>query len=177
MVLDQIINLINALAKLAISVVILIIILIFRKEISDILKRLKRGKVLGQEIELEKQLDRLSENILESKKKMPELAEAPIEKKAPEKAHYDEFSNILKKAEKDPKDALNTLGLLVEVELKNLVAIHGLLQYFERGFSFLQAAALLQNRDTISKSTASSLRQFYNLRNNIIHAHIETTEE
>jgi hypothetical protein len=173
----QIINLIHALAKLAIPLVILIIILIFKKDISNLFARLKRGKIFGQEVELHDQLDKLSENISEGAKRIPESLEKPIEKKTPEKDHYDEFSEILKKAEKDPKEALNITGLLVEVELKNLVALYGLLQYFSHGFSFLKAVGLLQNRGIISKSTAISLRQFYNLRNDIIHAQIETSEE
>lgn len=174
---DQIINLIFALSKLAVPLVILIIFLVFKKDVSELIRRLKKGKILGQEVELHDQLDNLSKNISEGAKKIPELAEKPTEKKVPEKDHYDELSEILEKAKKDPQDALKTISLLVEIELKNLIAIQGLLVYFSMGFNFLRAAALLQNKETISKSTASSLRQFYELRNKIIHDQIDISED
>lgn len=151
----------------------MIVILVFKKEISDLLKRIIKGKIFGQELEFEKKLNKLKENISEGKKEIHAQEEERLKAGIPK----EEEVKILEKAEDEQRKALNTVSNLVEKELKNLIATHGLLQYFDRGFNFIKAVALLQNRESITKSTASSLRQFYNLKNNILIADIETSED
>ncbi|MGB7296561.1 MAG: hypothetical protein WBC70_13320 [Candidatus Aminicenantales bacterium] len=169
---EQIADLLGALARLAVPLVVLIVILIFKKEISGLLKRIVKGKILGQEFEFDQRLEMLKEHISEGQKEI--LIQGDMLKKGIPKQ---EEVNILEKAKDQPLEALARIRNLVEQELVDLMAAKGFSQYLESGFSFHKAITLLQNRENITKSTANSLRQFYDLTNNILRAQIETSED
>ena len=59
----DVVALLEAAAKIAWPIVTVVLILIFRKDISDLLHRLQKGKVLGQEIELAQAASELRQNV------------------------------------------------------------------------------------------------------------------
>jgi hypothetical protein len=178
-VFELIIDLISALVKLAFPLIILIIVLIFKKEISGILKRIKKGKILGQEIELSEEIDKLGENIVQESKNLPFSIDSKMKMLSTkeEVKLNEEAVVIIKGAEEKPIEAVELAKNQVEKELINLIATYGLIKYFEKGFNFFKAVALLQNRGVISSSTAISLRNYYELRNKITHDPSEANKD
>jgi hypothetical protein len=49
-------DLLRAIAALLWPLLVLVVVFLFRREIRDILRKVKRGKILGQELEIETQL-------------------------------------------------------------------------------------------------------------------------
>ena len=156
-----------------------IVILIFKKEFSELLKRIRRGKLFGQEFELSEKIDELSEKVLEEIKELP-VPEDSGEVQIMAGNHIvvsEDVKVIIEEADKKPMETLTVVIKQVEVELVNLISIYGLLNYFLKGFHFLKAVAILQNRGAISKNTAISLRSFYDLRNRMLHYSVESNED
>lgn len=177
--LELIVDLINALARPSVPLVVIIFIYKFRNELSDILKRLKKGKILGQEIEVSERIDELSENAAEEYIELPPsvITEEQTIKEEERIKVTEESRVILEEAEKNPKKALDSVVNRVEMELKDLIATHGLIRYFEKGFHFLKASALLQNRGVVSRTIGTSLRNFYKLKKDITEKQTQSSGE
>ncbi len=66
-------ELLQGIAALLWPILTFVLLLIFRREIVDVARRLKRGKFLGQELELDKSLDQLEEKAKAAAEQVPEL--------------------------------------------------------------------------------------------------------
>ena len=112
-------DLLRAIAALLWPVVALIVLFAFRTQVRDVLGRLKRGKVLGQEIELAESLDRLSLSASVVAAETPlltgETAQAANE---PTPAEVEVEERVLQLAAQSPKAALLLLAAEMERELR-----------------------------------------------------------
>ena len=66
-----IIELISAIAKLLWPIIALVIILIFRKDIAALLTRVRKGKLFGQEVELDPSMDEFRKRVGEAQSEIP----------------------------------------------------------------------------------------------------------
>jgi len=151
-----------ALSHLLWPILALVIILLFKKELSHLLHRIKKGKILGQEIELENEINEFnaitsqaSESIVPDKQLGKESNDNPI-------------NSILINAETDPKIGIILLSAQIEKEMTDFISSSGLLNEFRPG-SIRKSFELLSERGFISNSILRSVEIFWNLRNKIIH--------
>jgi len=154
-------QLIVAISQLLWPILIFLLTLLFRKEISGILKRLKKGKIFGQEVELDIEISefknitkRASESIPQEDKKLKDAD--------------DEVKLIFSISSEDPKIGIILLSREIEKELIKITASMGLLNDFQNK-SARQAFKLLEERNYITKSVLGSVKIFWDLRNQIIH--------
>lgn len=186
-----IIELIEALAKFAWPAVVLISVLIFRKSISSsILRRIKKGKAKfgDKELEFELEAEQFHESVLKSGQKMPELPvtrpssdneQAAIEP-PPINTDVDE---ILKAAKTNPKVAIMRLAVLLERELKALVALLGLpgpqkhVSESAVDMSPIRLCEILVGHYFLPNTTTNSLKKFWQLYNRIIHGREQIHED
>lgn len=151
-------DLITSLAQLLWPIVVFMLILFFRKELSGLLSRLKKGKILGQEVEFEQSVKSFSQSVEKAEKEVPVMISATD----------DSITKILDESAKDPKIGILHLASEIEKELRVLMASMGfLLQHSYQ--SALQAMTIFEQRGALPKHTMSSLKIFWDLRNRAIH--------
>src|SRR5688572_23557579 len=124
-------ELLQAIASLLWPILTFVVILVFGKEIKDIIKRLKRGKLFGQELELAEALDKLDKSaiaaatasvpapVLEPDKLKPDAAKDNLLSARSDEDDED-VRMILDQAEHSPKLALISLAVEIEKELREI---------------------------------------------------------
>ncbi len=145
-------------------------LLIFRPQIADLARRLKKGKLLGQEIELEASLNRLDESAVSIEQEIAALPTSPTPSTAKDDKLIEEslVATIVAEAGRSPKAALILLASELEKLARQLLACTGHLQ----GRKFIplsQAIAELDNQFGLPKHVTSSLKYFWEARNRLIH--------
>lgn len=167
---QEIATLLQAISALLWPVLTFVALLMFRSQISDIAKRLKKGKLLGQEIELSESLNKLSEaaEIITH-----EVAELPIEtkqiKSSEELANeMDIVRKIIGEAGRSPKAALIMLAAEIEKFATEFLATTGNLRG-RRTVSIRQAIQELHQSYGLPSHVPSSLEYFWEIRNRLIH--------
>lgn len=168
---DLVINLIAAVAKILWPILGFTILIVFRKEISEVFRRIKKGKVLGQEIELSDSLEelRLSAKITkEVAESLPTPDPAPAIARL-EKTEKDEISQILDEATRSPRIALITLSGYIEIAAKRALASTG-------NFSEDQITSPIETIKKLSQSVGglpddilNSTKLFMTIRNKLVH--------
>lgn len=154
-------QLIVAISQLLWPILVLLLVLLFRKEISGILKRLKKGKFFGQEVEMEKEISEFKTITEKASESLPK--EDNISKETD--SH---IKLILSKSSEDPKIGIIMLSREIEKELTKITASMGLLSDLKNK-SAKQSFELLEERNYIAKSVLESVKVFWDLRNQIIH--------
>ena len=162
---------VTAVAALLWPIFAFTLLVMFRKEIRRLVGRIKRGKFLGQEIELEEDFAKLQLSadaaVLEVKA-LPapsvQLAQLPVaESSQPEE-------RILEEAGRSPKAALLLLASELEREVRDVVASLGLLQ----GRTFItmrEGLETLTRREALPRHLTDSVRLFWKVRNQLVHGH------
>ncbi|MDL5599353.1 hypothetical protein QS468_42035 [Bacillus subtilis] len=150
----------------------------FRKEISEILRRIKKGKMLGQEIELADSLETLRVSAesasRESALSLPIPVQPPLDETQLQNKN-DDIQLILDEASRSPKIALINLGGLIENTAKKALAISGSPKSLD-GISVIDAVKKLSIRHGgLPGDILESLKLFMDVRNKIIHSR-EATE-
>lgn len=143
-------------------------IYLFKNEIASTLGRMKKGKFLGQEIELSDEVVKLHKTATEA---LEEVSSLPKSSNSPEKQDKDDnssLSEIIKEASRSPKTALILLASEVEKEAKQTLASIGKLQGTHR-MTLSQIINELDNHYGLPRHVSSSLRLFWETRNKIIH--------
>jgi hypothetical protein len=177
-------ELIQALAALLWPILTFVLVWRFRGEIADLLKRLKKGKFLGQELELGESLDKLDKSSLAAAAEVPKL---PVvnenESQRPKKVDLlstqlnepDDIEKILDLAESSPKIALMSLAIEIEKELREIVFSQG---QVNRPYTFTipNAIRILEQREFPTHLTAA-LQNFQRVRNRIIHGKGEASSD
>lgn len=147
-------------------------LLVFKPEIRRVLRRLRKGKILGQELELEDDLDRLelaAEAAEAQIAAVPPQAPTPLlPPGAPQPA--DAVDRVLEEAGRSPKAALLVLSSEVEKETRQLVASLGLLKG-RHNVSFQQAFQDLNAWAAMPVYVTASVKAFRDLRNKLVHGH------
>lgn len=182
-------ELLIALAKLLWPIVILIIALVFRRDISAFLNRLKKGKLLGQEVELESNVEQLRETVQKAEQEALQSSNEPyLLEAAPENNKLEETSAVVSSSLEgtreraidkivdlsatEPLAALLKLSQTIEKELKVLAVSTAVLRDNQRTTP-RQLIRLMASKNILPPHTVESLDQFWAVRNKIIHESVE----
>ena len=164
--LDIILESIKILPGILWPIIALIIFIVLKKDIKELLHRIKKGTILGNDFELTSQINELYNNVEDIKN------EAPVITK-PEKIELQTIQDdILKETEKDPKLGLISLAKKLEKECSNLMyqtGWHTLTKHIQIKNSF----SYLSENGIIPTNTLSSVNLFLEVRNKIIHENEE----
>ncbi|MCH8079034.1 MAG: hypothetical protein IIA06_04550 [Proteobacteria bacterium] len=167
-------ELIRAIATLLWPILAFVSLIIFRGEIAKAIGRIKKGKFLGQEVELSEDLIKLQLTATEASEEvasMPQLEnEKALEASEKEQPDFDDsaIKNIIKQASHSPKTALILLASEVEKEARQTLASIGKLKT-SRKLTLSQIIDELDSHYGLPKHVSSSLRLFWDTRNKIIH--------
>lgn len=170
-------DLISAIASLLWPAFAFTALFVFKAQIANLIGRLRRGKLLGQEIELAESLENLEKSAVAVAQ---EVAALP----APEQTSTREVSNtddpvkaVLHEAAKSPKTALILLATEIEREARQLLASVGQLKG-QRYMPLSQAMDVLGKQyGGLPSHVPSSLKLFWDVRNRIIHGGQAESEE
>lgn len=162
-------ELIRSIADLLWPILFFIVLLIFRKNISDLLTRVKKGKLFGQELELEESLKRLETSTAVAASQIPATGEPPLtvgkESRDPQAS-----DKILELAASSPKAALMLLASEIEKRLRVFMATSGHHTNL-RDPSPSAIAAYLGQVGWLTKSMVDTIHNFWKTRNQIVHGH------
>jgi len=159
-------NLIIALSNLLWPIVILIIILLFRSDISKLLTRVKKGKFFGQELELN--VSEFQKTIKKAEQEVPELPINIENYNIKIKQLDSDISEILKASEINPEIGILRLSSILEKDIRITSASLGDLDT-NKNTSAIKQFKLLLDRKRLPSHTSESLQIFWNLRNLIVH--------
>jgi hypothetical protein len=161
-------ELIVALATLMWPIVTLALILVFRKDLTALLARMRKGKLFGQELELDPAILEFQRSVNEAQQEVPE-PEAPVQKLQEQADELDrDTKEILDIAARAPELGVVKLASKLEREVRLLTASLGQMDS-NRHVSPLQLFYILLEKGYVPKHTAESLRSFWELRNRIVH--------
>ena len=188
-------ELLRAVGSLLWPILALWVFFAYKGEIRTILRRVKKGKILGTEIELEDSLKELERSAKETEAAIPadlrQLDESAIRAKAlPAELRFDsqlsidvrrnlvsnEVEDVLQEAGRSPKAALLLLASKCEKQLRDLLFSTGWhggkeIRSMSQGFDILQQLEILQ------PNVANSVRLFSEMRNRLIHGYGATDDE
>jgi hypothetical protein len=172
-------DLIRAIATLLWPLLVFAVVWMFKEQVREILGRLRRGKVLGQEIELEERLRKLDESAQTAASETPSPVSVPEthnEVIARESELADVTRHILDEASRSPKVALMLLASELEREVYQILASKGLLHELRRT-SLPQAIEVLERRGALPRHLAESVRNFYGVRSSLVHGQDATQDD
>lgn len=157
--------------------VALIALLLFRKEIRSLFGRIRRGVILGQEIELEESLSRLDQSAVEAASEVAALPQREYAESGLQRPEdVDVVRRVLNEAARSPKTALLLLASEIERELRELLASLGLLRG-RQYVPFREAIQILQQHSGLPEHVTSSIELFWNVRNRLVHGHGATDDD
>ncbi|NWD81896.1 hypothetical protein HX891_16050 [Pseudomonas reactans] len=167
---DLVINLIGAVAKILWPILGFTILLTFRKELAEILRRIKKGKVLGQEIELSGSLEELRLSAETTKVVAESLPTSDPEPTTAimEKTEQDEIKHILDEATKSPRVALITLSGYIDIAARRALASTGNL-INHRASSTETMEKLSNSVGGLPENILNSTKLFMTIRNKLVH--------
>jgi hypothetical protein len=168
-VIENISPIIQSIASLAWVGFAFTALFLFKSEISEALQRFRKGKILGQEIELGEQLEKLEASGVVAAKEVDSL---PREERRMLNIDQEEkldsiIKSILQQAAREPKVALMTLWAEMERQARQALAARGLLNA-RPAVAVSQALSELQQYG-FPPNLLGSLRLFDEVRNKIIH--------
>jgi hypothetical protein len=167
-------DVIKALAALAWPLAIIILLLLFKRDVKALISRLRRGKFLGQEIELEADLNRLERATQQLPQTPPPPPEAepptpavPGDSPPPKLDPLGVARQILTEAGTSPKAALMLLAAEVEAEVRKVLTNHGI-RPTTRG-NVLSALRELEGHPAFPSEMRDLIPLFYRVRNQVVH--------
>jgi uncharacterized protein YutE (UPF0331/DUF86 family) len=163
-------ELIVAIAQLLWPIITLVIVIIFRSEITALLQRIRKGKLFGQEVELGPGLSELRKAVEEAQEEIPEskITEEQYEKEAKE-LDRDE-REVLESAKINSELGIMKLAAILEREIRELAGSLGQLGQRSRS-SATQLFSVLVDKGYLPAHTIKSLQIFWELRNQIVHGY------
>jgi hypothetical protein len=165
-----------AFAHLMWPIVTLVLILVFRKDLTVLLSRVRKGKLFGQELELDPAIQEFQRSVREAQQELPE-PEAPPQKLRQQVEELDrDTEDILDIAARDPELGIVKLAIELETEVRLLAASLGQLDT-RRHISLFQMFSMLVEKGYVPRHTADSLRSFWELRNRIVHGRGEESNK
>jgi hypothetical protein len=159
-------ELLKGIAAVLWPLVVVVAIIIFRKEVSALLTRLRKAKFLGGELELDESLDRLERTAeaLEA-----EATSGSQELESPTVGGPDDIvPKILEEASRSPKVALMLLSAELDRAVRELLASLGG-EPRSRSLSLRKGLEELAQRTSLPDETLPALDQFSEVRNLIVH--------
>lgn len=164
-------ELIAASAKLLWPIVTFILVFLFRRDISGILERLRKGKLFGQEVELDPAVNEFRKSVEEAQVEIPTqpIQNEVCEPKSEDNADKD-TSEVLEAAKINPELGVIKLSSILEKEIRILAGCLGALPAV-RTVPATQVFRSLIEKGYLPKHTNESLKMFWELRNEIVHGH------
>lgn len=162
-------ELISAIAALLWPLFAFTALFVFKAQIANLIGRLRRGKLLGQEIELSESLAKLEQSAVAVAKEVAALPtpDEPMQREEPK--GDDQIKAVLHEAARSPKTALILLATEIEREARQLLASVGHLKG-QRYMPLSQAMEVLGKQfGGLPSHVPSSLKFFWDARNRIIH--------
>jgi hypothetical protein len=159
-------ELLKGIAAVLWPLVVVVAIIIFRREVSALLTRLRKAKFLGGEVELDESLDRLERTAeaLEA-----EASSGSQELESPTAGGPDDIvPKILEEASRSPKVALMLLSAELDRAVRELLASLGG-EHRSRSLSLRKGLEELAQRTSLPDDTLRALDQFSEVRNLIVH--------
>jgi hypothetical protein len=155
------------------------ILIVFRKELSALLYRLRKAKILGVEAELGERLDELQETA----QSLPQGVE-PVSPPASEPTTTGETEDVsrlvLEEASRSPKVALMLLSAELERSVRQLIGSLGDEKPPGRRGRFVSLRSGLEElvkRTNLPVATLGALNQFSEVRNSIIHGKSDISDD
>ncbi|MHB1146331.1 MAG: hypothetical protein ACYC01_01910 [Lutibacter sp.] len=158
-------ELITAISHILWPIVVLVVVYIFKTEISSLLNRIRKGKFFGQELELDEEIKqfKIATEIASNSITVDENLLKNEEKKNDEK-----LNEILESSITDPTIAIIMLSREIEKELRNISGAFGILDKLEYK-SISNTFEFLIERNLVSNTILKSVKIFLDLRNKIVH--------
>lgn len=170
-------HLISAIAALLWPVIVIILIFLYRADIPFFIRRLKKGKLFGQEFELDSELNGLKESAAAATVEVETLpkSDGRIIDFETEKSIDAIIKSILDVAVNTPKLALISLAAELEKQTRQALATRGLLV----GRSSVPVSKGLNElaRYGFPPNLSGSLSLFLDVRNKIVHGHEATDDD
>lgn len=161
----EIAELLRAIASLLWPILAFIALLFFRSHIRVLFGRLKKGKLLGQEIELHDSL-----LMLEVKAKETASAAAALPAAGPRPADEPDLERrILDEAARSPKAALLLLASELERYVLQVLASMGHLREEVHPITLSQGLEALERHGGLPRHIGGAAKLFYGVRNKLIH--------
>ena len=158
-------DLIISISHLLWPIVVLVCIIIFKKEISSLLTRIKKGKFFGQELELNNEIEKfetITEQALKTVTKNSNK-QINIQDTFTHSRDNNLVSNIIEISRK------------VEDELYNISGAYGILKdVHNKSISYISKK--LAESNIINETVFDSVIKFWQLRNQIVHKNYEGEE-
>lgn len=150
----------------------------FRSQLADLLARLKKGKLLGQEIELNESLEKLQQAAQGAQVEIAALPQPSLPQKTEAEVIQDQSiaQRIISKATTSPKAALISLAAELERLAREVLATTGHLRG-RRLVPIQQAIFEIHQTFGLAAHVPSSLHQFWDVLNRIIHKGEGTDED
>jgi len=176
---ESLIKLISALAEILWPALGFTILLTFRKEISELLRKIKKGKMFGQEIELTDSLQELRVSAETIKLTAADLSAADPEPttKVLEKVEHDEIKQVLEEASRSPRVALLTLSGYIEIAARKALASTGTLYSNQSVFLDDVLEKVNAKLGGLPNHVLSSIKLFNDVRNKIVHVRGATEDD
>jgi hypothetical protein len=154
-----------------------VFLLVFRPDISRLLRRLRKGKLLGQEVELDEELEKLEISGVAAVKEAEAL---PLEERRLPTGEAETtldatIRSILQQAARDPKVALMTLWAELEKQGRQALATRGLLR--NRQLPSISEALSELHQYGFPQNMSGSLQLFADARNKIVHGRTATDDD
>jgi hypothetical protein len=163
-------DLLRAIAALLWPIFAFVALILFKSQVRDLVNRLRKGKVFGQEIELRDALEQLEKGAEQASAAVEALPQGtPASRQSDAAGDFALEKQILGEAARSPKAALLLLASELERELRQLLASMGLLSEQRRPVTFKQGLDVLEARGGFPVHVASSARLFYDVRNRLVH--------
>lgn len=162
-------DLIQAVAELLWPILVFTTVLIFRRNVRELLSRLKKGKLFGQEVELEASLKVLEQQSTVVATELPPVPVPPATLQ--DRMASPESSNkIIELSAKSPKAALMLLATQIERQLRLVMAISGH-HSREKDTSPGAIASYLAGIGWLTKNMVDTVHRFRDVRNQIVHGY------
>jgi hypothetical protein len=174
-------DLISATASLLWPIIAITVITWFRPELRALLARIRKGKFLGQEFELDQMLDNTNEAVVEAEtvSAASDTAEgtssatteaAPIDDRRID-AVQNEIEEVLREAARSPRIGLMLLSSKLDRAARDLSIAIGLDVSRRSGAPLNILIRELAQAERITLQDANALRLFNQVRNQIVHGH------
>jgi hypothetical protein len=175
-------DLISATASLLWPIIAITVITWFRPELRALLARIRKGKILGQEFELDQMLDNTNEAVVEAENisaatgtakgtSSVTAQDAPPEDKIMIDATQNEIEEVLREAARSPRIGLMLLSSKLDRAARDLAIAIGLDVSRRSGAPLNILVRELAQAERITLQDANALRLFNQVRNQIVHGH------
>jgi hypothetical protein len=173
---EEITALIQATGVYCWPLVAVVALILFRPQLGGLLKRVKSGKIFGQEVVLGDTLDDLDQKAKQAETTVADLPQ-PKSKSVEQQGKIDAAQqetddivrNIIDEASRSPKAALLTLSAEIEKEMRRLLGSMGQLDKSRLGVP--RAIGQLSEWGWVPRNLIDAVQLFWEVRNRIVHGY------